>query len=110
MIDEKNLIEVMRKAKAKESDRNLKGLIGWFIELIEVCPKVGSKWIPVSERLPELNSDVLCYKKTWKGYEIFVGKYRDADKMFDHPYFDWKQNGFPTVLAWQPLPEPYKGE
>lgn len=64
-------------------------------------------WIPVSERLPEIGQKILCQSKNRSG-EIFVGIYRDKGKYKDSPYFDWKQNGFPSVISWMPLPEPYK--
>ena len=69
------------------------------------------RWIPVSERLPEVGQYVLCYLKGWHYLGKYrVCKYRDADKYVNHPYFDFNENGFPDVLAWMPLPEPYKAE
>lgn len=64
-------------------------------------------WIPCNERLPEIGQKILCQSKNRSG-EIFVGIYRDKGKYKDSPYFDWKQNGFPSVISWMPLPEPYK--
>lgn len=62
------------------------------------------KWIPVSERLPKQGESVICQ---CRANMIKVLKL-DAD-------FDWYQdadhcymNGF--VIAWTPLPEPYKTE
>ena len=67
-----------------------------------VTPK--QKWIPVSEELPEQGQEVICQ---CRANMIKVLKL-DAD-------FDWYQdadhcymNGF--VIAWMPLPEPYKAE
>lgn len=75
-----------------------------LIEALE--QQLNNGWIPVSERLPDIEDTILCQCKN-NYNEIFVGKYRDADKWKNKPYFDWKQNGFPDVLAWQPLPEKY---
>lgn len=63
-------------------------------------------WIKCEDRLPEIGQVVLCQCKNRYG-EMFVGIYRDKDRYKDSPYFDWKQNGFPSVIAWQPLPEKF---
>lgn len=67
-------------------------------------------WIPVTEKLPEVGSIVLCYCKNraWMVGRINVCKYCAADKYKDKPYFDYNMNGFPEVIAWMPLPEPYE--
>lgn len=59
------------------------------------------RWIPCSERLPEDDDDVIITT----GFEIYVGWF-DAD---DHT---WRlRNDYITsIVAWMPLPEPYKIE
>ena len=54
------------------------------------------RWIPVSERLPEKNGEYLI-----TGRQGAVNKRRYHD---GHWYGNW------SVLAWMPLPEPYKAE
>lgn len=79
---------------------------------IKLLPSVQpeQQWIPVTARCPEIGQIVLCLLKTRHYYgRIHVCKYCAADKYYDHPYFDWGHNGFPDVVAWMPLPEPYKG-
>ena len=54
-------------------------------------------WILVSDRLPEDCETVLCTD----GEDIFLVEY-DADLDAGFGDMDW-------IIAWQPLPEPYKG-
>lgn len=65
------------------------------------------KWIPVTERLPELRTKVLCCGV--KGGR-FIAELSTWGKE-EHLYWD-KRNGqgCPTVTHWMPLPEPPKGE
>lgn len=53
------------------------------------------QWIPVTERLPEENGDYLV-----TGRQGAVNKRRYDD---GHWYGNW------AVVAWMPLPEPWKG-
>ena len=75
------------------------------IEKLPTIPQT-AEWIPVSERLPERDVDVLTYHK---------------NVSFDYQYISWiddysgKWAGFvgnfpDEVLAWMPLPEPYKAK
>lgn len=65
-------------------------------------------WIPVSERLPEENGQYLVTVKNLTGYEqlynnVFECEFFEKDWIFK----GWKDN---KVIAWMPLPEPYKAE
>ena len=74
-----------------------------LIEVIKAIPSAEPKWIPVSERLPEINEWVVCQCRA-NIYEVLkftsYGWYHDDA----HCYMD----GF--VIAWMPLPIPYKAE
>lgn len=66
-----------------------------------------TRWIPVSEKLPEIHQDVLL---ELRGGEILTGF-----KAATEPYFYVKGLFVCYVepvdlIAWQPLPEPYKAE
>lgn len=61
-----------------------------------------NKWIPCSERLPEDDTKVLCQTVTKKGLNNFVIGYYDFGR--------WCCGMNGNVIAWMPLPEPYKGE
>lgn len=59
-----------------------------------------SKWIPVSERLPEEGQRCLVCDNGWFSIDTFVGH--------GNPY-NWKLY-VRDYEAWMPLPEPWKGE
>lgn len=83
-------------------------------ESIKDLPSVKpeAEWIPVSERLPEEDTNVLCW------YEYF--RYGNYNKMYQTygvgtylGRFGWAGDitgEKARVIAWMPLPEPYKGE
>ena len=69
------------------------------------------EWIPTSEHLPELKdggaSDMvlLC----WSDGQITVGAYK-GNRTFIGQAWPEAKDARVTVVAWQPLPEPYKEE
>ena len=82
------------------------------------------QWIPCSERLPEriINGDVetvqeffVTVKERWPGeewkYHTDVAEFQ-GDYIDDvwQTYNDWKEGQEVHVIAWMPLPEPYKEE
>ena len=61
------------------------------------------EWIPCSERLPNEKEIVLITND--KG-NVRFGQFRGTHGK----YWIWKGNTLETVLAWMPLPKPWKGE
>jgi len=64
------------------------------------------RWIPVSEKLPEKGKQVLCCNKQGSVFTsavTYIGKYYDRNT-----YVCFGQHC--DVIAWMPLPEPYKAE
>ena len=73
-----------------------------ILRLIDEAPvSYDAGWIPVSERLPEENKDV------WVTYN---NGHTSNDFIQDGKWF-WedREDGI-EVIAWRPLPEPYKEE
>ena len=67
------------------------------------------KWIPVSERLPDKNDDVLCSRGNHIGALIDVYTYKGDDQWEDsYGYFSTAE--YEGITHWMPLPEPPKGE
>jgi len=62
-------------------------------------------WIPVSERLPEPNNHVLTCTKFG---EIAIEYYCNYLEGFTDKTFPNGNDISYTVIAWRPLPEPYK--
>ena len=60
------------------------------------------EWIPCSERLPNEKEVVLITND--KG-NVRFGQFRGTHGK----YWIWKNNTLETVLAWMPLPKPWKG-
>ena len=63
------------------------------------------QWIPCSERLPECKSEVLVYT-CWDNYYLAFRR-ACGNKEFVADNFDFEDG---EVLAWMPLPEPYKAD
>ena len=57
------------------------------------------KWIPVTERLPEENTEALAYRSGNIAVEFRWATYWENDVLSNYP-----------VTHWMPLPEPPKGE
>ena len=59
-------------------------------------------WIPVTDRVPDNEQYVLCTTLTKKGLRnLVIGYYADGR---------WCCGMNSNVIAWMPLPEPWKGE
>lgn len=76
------------------------------VDLLEQLPSA-QRWIPCNwhtekESLPQECKSVLVCIKGKSGYQINVSYRADYNR--------WEGFGRANVIAWMPLPEPYKGE
>lgn len=80
------------------------------IEALETAINVleQTRWIPVSERLPEDEQEILFSTKMGR---VHSGKYHDDDSANQWYSHEDKCRAWNNVVtAWMPLPEPYKAE
>ena len=93
-------------ADCKKCAEEHRQLAEWLKELKQLREQ--TRWIPVSEGLPEDREIILFSTKTDC---VFVGRYFDDNTncqwyAFCDEAFAWNN----VVTAWMPLPEPYKAE
>lgn len=84
-----------------------------------------SKWIPVSEKLPEKRGDYLVTQKATFTDYVYISVTGYAHNLYDVDEYDftdkkrpgwyeydseWGYREFDNVIAWMPLPESYKAE
>lgn len=102
LISRKTALE--RAEACKFTDKNEKRK---FMDWLNYCldAAIEPQWIPCSERLPEEGGEYLVTAEDYTT-EVIVLSY-DADASDWSDYFD---NMYDEVIAWMPLPEPYKGE
>ena len=80
--------------------------------LVRWLARTVNEWIPCSERLPEdIEGNLIeCYLVTdgflqWMAYYNSEIGWQFAECTNSRNKIDWTE-----VIAWQPLPQPYKGE
>lgn len=81
--------------------------------IIHFCAEDTTEWIPVEERLPEVGEHVLAQVSgiSREGIDfcntLELASYYQGDGWIIWSELEWKN---PNVIAWMPLPDPYKGE
>ena len=111
--DYKEAADVIEELSAKLASANNERSEQYYKDVPDT--NVG-KWIPVSEKLPEYNAYSDYYESvivTLDDGRVVDGCYRNMDKEWWVDAVDgehYSVNATGHVIAWQPLPEPYKGE
>ena len=72
--------------------------------VFEEIPKPETHWIPVTERLPEMDTRVLCTEMSGEFRSVEFGRLVKAGWLME------RHGNHNNIIAWMPLPEPYKGE
>ena len=95
-----------------EQIKNMMEIVdGWIKRIKEesAVDATANRWIPCSERLPKYGKTVLITNA--KG-NVSYGRFRGVEFWEEDgdSCWTWKKNTIEHVLAWMPLPEPYKEE
>lgn len=124
LIDADELKELFREVIgriAKRPDRNFKmehmiRASAMVIEMINDAPTIHPEpnWIPVTERLPETTDAVLTtYIVNGDRRRRYVeeSSYYWNDESWSSPWDEYRIAGMRIeVIAWMPMPKPYKGD
>ena len=75
------------------------------MEFVQEAPSTEpeQKWIPVAERLPKDGERVLITHRDGVSFGWYNGSYWERGAPTNHRPLE-------TVIAWMPLPEPYRGD
>lgn len=71
----------------------------------QVEAEYNNGWIPCSEKLPDIEADVLLILRS---FDIYTGFRANTDGYFYVEGTDDCYIPFDNVIAWQPLPGPFK--
>ena len=76
------------------------------------CPEIPDSWIPVTKKLPEIGEWVLVCCMYGDGYmdQTIDSRAKDGNWWLNIEFNDPDPAECCKVIAWMPLPEPWKGE
>lgn len=115
LISRKTVLEEIQKIECEPGYQHVgeDWAVGLIIaeNIVESAESIESKpsaeperrWIPVIERLPEDSETVLITHKGGVSFGYYNGIYWERGSSTKHKPLQ-------TVIAWMPLPEPYRGD
>lgn len=90
-----------------ETQEEARKMLEKVVELSEEIEKAQEKtrWIPMNDSFPtKAGSYLICTRDNYLGYRKIKLSYFD-------PKYAWDDvENYETVIAWMPLPEPYRGK
>ena len=112
-------------ALERKKDKNANGDIGGFynkiiqndIDALMQLPSAQpeQRWIPCEERLPEIGDTYIVtgiqkdpHEKEWHYFVDVASNYGDYIDDYWDTFNDWIEGQETHIVAWMPLPEPYK--
>lgn len=86
------------------------------LKRLENLPSVQPmRWIPCNERLPEIGNTYIvtgiqkdAHEKEWHYFVDVASNYGDYIDDYWDTFNDWIEGQETHIVAWMPLPEPYK--
>lgn len=112
MIDEAILIERLEKAKDRANRHYNYGNVTAYHNAIDIVEDLAEEckngWIPCEERLPDTEDWVLVCA-VGKNEGVFIAYFEEKTKKWRYDT-DEGIYYYVDVIAWQPLPEPYRKE
>lgn len=103
-VSRKTVLSVVKSPRSQQQ----------MINMIEGLPPVtpANRWIPVSERLPEKSGMYIVTDKVFSLVDSeHTGRFKRMTEQVEFCNGKWQRaTRFYEIVAWMPLPEPYKGE
>ena len=105
--------ELMKKDRLDNyiSKEEVIDVVNQLAEEMGISKMENTTWIPCSERLPDKSGKYIVTQERYAIYDSFhTGRKRtEVDYVkFDATDSKWDRARFLKVIAWQPLPEPYR--
>ena len=98
------MIQLLKETYLLEAER---AIYQQILAMPSVTPQE-PRWIPVSERLPEERGFYIVTEKVFSLNH--KGRYNTMVEQVEYSNGKWQRASFFEVVAWMPLPKPYKGE
>lgn len=95
LISEQAVLNILPKYRLEEST---------IAEEVKAIPSAEPKWIPVSEKLPEYDEEVLCFLESNEMAVLYRENEWGQDVWVDGSL----GTGCYEVIAWMPLPTQYR--